>query len=125
MKTSKEIKTRTKYVKHGVKRQHQLIEGLLPLLENIYKIDGVTKVNPGRISYSPKRGISQPTIKIQRRTITGFNTVRSPPPLGGGIIEKSTQSTKVVHQSTKVVTLGGGSSRFLLIVKEQFKKYLL
>ncbi len=65
-------KTRTKYTKHGVKRQHQIIEGILPLLEEISKIDGVKKVNPGKISYSPKRGISQPTLKIQRRTITGF-----------------------------------------------------
>lgn len=64
--------TRTKYTKHGVKRQHQIIEGILPLLEEISKIDGVNKVNPGRISYSPKRGISQPVLKIQRRTITGF-----------------------------------------------------
>ena len=72
MEYIKEIKTKTKYTKHGVKRQHQIIDGILPLLENISKIDGVTKVNPGRISYSPKRGISQPTIKIQRRTITGF-----------------------------------------------------
>ncbi len=63
---------RTKYEKHGVKRQHQIIEGILPLLEKISKIDGVKKVNPGKISYSPKRGISQPTLKIQRRTITGF-----------------------------------------------------
>lgn len=65
-------KTRTKYTKHGVKRQHQIIEGILSLLEEISKIDGVKKVNPGKISYSPKRGISQPALKIQRRTITGF-----------------------------------------------------
>jgi len=65
-------KRNTKYTKHGVKRQHQIIDGILPLLEKISKIDGVKKVNPGKISYSPKRGISQPTLKIQRRTITGF-----------------------------------------------------
>lgn len=65
-------KTRTKYTKHGVKRQHQIIDGILPLLEQISKIDGVNKVNPGKISYSPKRGISQPTLKIQRRIVTGF-----------------------------------------------------
>ncbi len=65
-------RTRTKYTKHGVKRQHHIIDGILPLLEEISKIDGVKKVNPGKISYSPKRGISQPTIKIQRQTITGF-----------------------------------------------------
>ncbi len=66
------MSTRTKYTKHGVKRQHKIIEGILPLLEKISKIDGIKKVNPGKISYSPKRGISQPNIKIQRRIITGF-----------------------------------------------------
>lgn len=69
------IKPRTKYTKHGVKRQHQIIAGILPLLEKISKIDGVKKVNPGKISYSPKRGISQPTLKIQRRTVTGFKLI--------------------------------------------------
>lgn len=68
-------KPMTKYTKHGVKRQHEIIDGILPLLENIAKIDGVKKVNPGKISYSPKRGISQPYIKIQRRTITGFKLI--------------------------------------------------
>lgn len=68
----KNIKPGTKYTKHGVKRQHQIIDGILPLLEKISKMDGIKKVNPGKISYSPKRGISQPVIKIQRRTITGF-----------------------------------------------------
>ncbi len=62
----------TKYTKHGVKRQHHIIEGILPLLEKISEIDGVKKVNPGKISYSPKRRISQPAVKIQRRTATGF-----------------------------------------------------
>lgn len=66
---------RTKYTKHGVKRQHQIIDGILPLLEKISKIDGIKKVNPGRISYSPKRGISQPTLKVQRQTITGFKLI--------------------------------------------------
>lgn len=66
------IKSRTKYTKHGVKRQHKIIDGILPLLEKISKIDGVKKVNPGKISYSPKRGISEPTLNIQRRTITGI-----------------------------------------------------
>lgn len=68
-------KPRTKYTKHGVKRQHQIIEGILPLLEKISKIDGIKKVIPGRISYSPKRGISQPNLKIQRQTMTGFKLI--------------------------------------------------
>lgn len=64
--------TKFKYIKRGVKRQHQVIEGILPILEEIAKVDGVKKVVPAIISYSPKRGISQPTIKIQRDTISGF-----------------------------------------------------
>ncbi len=68
-------KPRTKYTKHGVKRQHQIIDGILPVLEKISEIDGVKKVNPGKISYSPKRGIYQPMLKIQRQTITGFKLI--------------------------------------------------
>jgi hypothetical protein len=66
------MKTRTKYEVHGIKRQHEIIEGLLPLLEKIAKIEGVKKVIPAKIAYSPKCAIYQPMIKIQRKTITGF-----------------------------------------------------
>ena len=29
-----------RYIKRGVKRQHQVIEGVLPILEEIAKVDG-------------------------------------------------------------------------------------
>lgn len=46
-----------KYVKHGVKVQHSIIEGVLPILEEIAAVDGVKKVIPAIISvisYNPK-----------------------------------------------------------------------
>lgn len=61
-----------KYIKHGVKRQHQIIDGILPILENIAKIEGVKKVVPAVISYSPKRSINGPEMRFQRETISGF-----------------------------------------------------
>lgn len=63
---------RSKYIKRGVKRKHNIIEGILPLLEEIAKIEGVKKVVPALISYSPMRGINQPRIKLQRETVSGF-----------------------------------------------------
>lgn len=62
----------TKYIKRGVKRRHNIIQDILPLLEQIAKIEGIKKVVPAKISYSPTRGIEQPTIKFQRDTIFGF-----------------------------------------------------
>ena len=61
-----------KYIKRGVKRQHEIVQDILPLLEKIASIDGIRKVVPAKISYSPKRGISQPEIKFQRETLSGF-----------------------------------------------------
>lgn len=61
-----------KYVKRGVKRQHQIVEDILTILEEIAKIDGVRKVVPAKISYSPIRGISGPVVKLQRETVSGF-----------------------------------------------------
>jgi hypothetical protein len=45
------------------------------LLEHIANIDGVKKVVPAKISYSPTRRIEQPKIKFQRDTISGFKLV--------------------------------------------------
>lgn len=64
-----------KYTKKGVKRQHSIIEGVLRFLEEIAAIDGVKKVIPGVINYSPKRGIKQPFLKISRDTITGIKVL--------------------------------------------------
>ena len=62
-------------MKRGVKRQHHIIEGILPILENIAKIDGVKKVIPAVINYSPKRNIKQPFLKVSRDTITGIKVL--------------------------------------------------
>lgn len=61
-----------KYLKRGVKRKHRVIEGLLPILEEIASIDGVSKVIPAEISYSPLRKARSPSIKITRETKSGF-----------------------------------------------------
>ena len=64
--------TTFRYVKHGVKRKHGIIEGILPLLEQISEIEGVEKVIPASISYSPSIGIRQPELRFQRETPSGF-----------------------------------------------------
>lgn len=64
--------TQFKYIKRGVKRRHQIIDGILDMLEEMAKIDGVKKVIPAKISYSPKRCIIQPKIKFQMETVSGF-----------------------------------------------------
>ncbi len=64
-----------KYLKRGVKRQHNIIEGVLKLLESIAGIDGVKKVIPAAINYSPKRNIKQPILKVSRDTITGIKVL--------------------------------------------------
>lgn len=64
-----------KYMKKGVKRQHHIVEGILPMLEDIAKLDGVKKVTPSVISYSTGRSISQPKIKFQKETISGFKLI--------------------------------------------------
>ncbi len=63
---------KSKYIKRGVKRQHQIINGILPLLEQTAKIEGVKKVIPTIISYSPTRNIRQPELRFQRETVSGF-----------------------------------------------------
>lgn len=67
--------SRSKYVKRSVKRKHNIIQDILPLLEKIAKIEGIKKVVPAKISYFPTRGISQPIIRFQRETIPGFKLI--------------------------------------------------
>ena len=64
--------TRFRYVKHGVKRKHGIIEGMLPLLEQISEIEGVEKVIPASISHFPSIGIRHPELRFQRETPSGF-----------------------------------------------------
>jgi hypothetical protein len=47
------VMTPFKYVKRGVKRKRQILAGVLPKLEKIARIEGVTKVIPTSISSSP------------------------------------------------------------------------
>ncbi len=65
---------RSKYVKRGVKRKHNILDGLLPFLEKMCQIEGIKKVIPAKISYSPTRNICYdlPNIRFQRETISGF-----------------------------------------------------
>lgn len=67
--------SRSKYVKRGVKRKHNIIQDILSLLEQMGKIEGIKKVIPAKISYSPTRGISRPIIRLQRETIPGFKLI--------------------------------------------------
>lgn len=61
-----------RHVKKGVKREHAIISGLLPLLERIVEIKGIKKAIPAKISYSPKRNSAGLVIKFQRSTVSGF-----------------------------------------------------
>ncbi len=63
---------RLKYVRHGIKREHRIIDGILPLLERISDMDGVAKVIPALISHSPVRCTVQPELRFQRETPSGF-----------------------------------------------------
>lgn len=75
---------RFKYVKRGVKRKHQIIEGTLPMLEAIAEIEGVKKVIPGEISYSPRRKAGPTRLKLTRETPTGFKLLA----LSGGSVQE-------------------------------------
>ncbi|HUX86221.1 MAG TPA: DUF2103 domain-containing protein [Chloroflexota bacterium] len=55
----------------GVKREHSIIAGLLPILERLAQCSSVSAVIPGRISVT-RAGL--PTLQLRRgtQTITGF-----------------------------------------------------
>ncbi len=55
----------------GVKREHGIVEGLLPVLERIAAEPGVDAVIPGRIrvTRSNTPGLK---VRLQARTVTGF-----------------------------------------------------
>ena len=59
-------------MRHGIKREHRIIDGILPLLERISDMDGVAKVIPALISHSPVQGTGQPELRFQRETPSGF-----------------------------------------------------
>ena len=60
-----------KFRKDGVKREHGIVAGVLPLLERIAARPGVDAVIPGRIrvTQSNTPGLK---IRLQARTVTGF-----------------------------------------------------
>jgi hypothetical protein len=54
----------------GVKREHGIVEGLLPVLERIAALPTVSAVIPGRIRVTANRSPNL-VIRAQARTITG------------------------------------------------------
>ena len=61
-----------KYVKRGVKRKHRVLAGMLAKLEAIARLEGVDKVIPATISYSPGRRVRKPALRLTRETGAGF-----------------------------------------------------
>ena len=55
----------------GVKREHGIVEGLLPILERIAALPDVSAVIPGRIRVTANNcpGLK---IRLQARTVSGF-----------------------------------------------------
>lgn len=60
-----------KFRSKGVKREHNIIQGLLPVLERIAANAEVDAVIPGRIKVTQST-ISRVKLKIQTRTISGL-----------------------------------------------------
>jgi len=75
---------RFKYIKRGVKRKHQILPKILPKLEAIAKLEGVEKVVPAVISYSPRRRAGGPTLRLTRETKAGFKLLAH----SGGAIQE-------------------------------------
>ena len=55
---------------HNIKRQHRIIEGMLPILEQIRQIDGINGIIPARIYKASSQ--TNEKISIQRETSTGI-----------------------------------------------------
>ena len=60
-----------KYRSKGVKREHNIIHGLLPVLEEIGASPLVSAVIPGRIRVT-QGNISGVKLRVQTRTVTGI-----------------------------------------------------
>ncbi len=60
-----------KYRSRGVKREHNIIQGLLPILERIAAYPDVDSVIPGRIKVTSTT-ISVVKLRVQTRTISGL-----------------------------------------------------
>lgn len=55
----------------GVKREHSIISGLLPILERLAQCPAVSAVIPGRISVT-RAGLPTLQLRLGTQTITGF-----------------------------------------------------
>ena len=57
-----------------IKKDHTILKGILPLLEDITKISDVKRIIPGVISRGGKIKTNQPTafLKVQRETPSGL-----------------------------------------------------
>lgn len=60
-----------KHRSHGVKREHGIVEDLLPILERIADHPLVSAVIPGRIRVTPAR-VPGLKLRLQARTVSGF-----------------------------------------------------
>lgn len=66
-----------RYRHRKIKREHTIIEGLLPVLEKISEIDAVQSITPGRINQRSRTG--RPGLFFQYETETGLKLIgRSP-----------------------------------------------
>lgn len=62
-----------RYRQHKVKREHTIIEGLLPLLQSIGELAGVQSVTPGRINQRSRTG--EAGLFFQYKTETGLKLI--------------------------------------------------
>ncbi len=60
-----------RYRVNGVKREHGIVAGLLPVLEEIAAQPGVDAVIPGRIRVT-QSNVPGLKLRLQARTVTGF-----------------------------------------------------
>ena len=60
-----------KFRAKGVKREHNIIHGLLPILEEVASHPKVTAVIPGRISVT-RSNISGVKVRLQTSTVSGI-----------------------------------------------------
>ena len=60
-----------RYRARGVKREHKIVDGVLPLLEQIASLPGVASVIPGRIKPT-EASVSGVRLRVQTPTLSGL-----------------------------------------------------
>ncbi len=83
-----------RYRINGVKREHGMVEGLVPLLEEIAALPGVDAVIPGRIRVTQNNSPGL-KLRLQARTVTGFKL--------GARVQSLAQEVFVVTRSPEAV----------------------